>query len=242
MKNTDRRAALAMTTAFVFVLLFLQLASPAHAALITKNIEGEITSNVLGVSTQEGFQYITNSINNLISKISLNVKDDTLVLSFEDQQIEKEINIEEFEGDLVEIQKHVESSRVILASNDGIFYIKQRGIMAQTSFNIILNSNTDELLAETQSGERVIKVLPYEAVAPLVKTNILSEISPSGKIELIELEEGELVYEIKGERKHSIFSFFNMPAEVLVTVSATTGKVLAVDTPSWSRILSFLSV
>lgn len=222
-----------------FFVLFLTLPQKATATLIQKDINNKINFKVLGTNSFD-LESAANTVGNLISDVSVKFENNNLVFSI--NKSENDIDLEEFEGDFLEVERENESERVIIAARENNFYIKQRGVLAATSYKINIDNKSDALVLSTETGDRYVSVFPYEAVEPLLKTDILDDINTKGEIELTELEEGELVYLVKGTKKHNIFDLFYMPADVTVEVSANTGKVLTIDAPSWSRILSILSV
>lgn len=223
------------------ILIFLFNPSVASASLVTKTRNNEIEVKVLGANTFS-LNSAAESIGGIISNFSISIEENNLILSLSDKKVTKNLNLENFEGDVLEIQRNEDKDRVVVASKDGSFYIKQRGVLAATNHTLSVNNNENKLILNTEDGDKYIYVYPYEALEPLIKTKLIDEIAETGEINLIELEEGEIVYLIKGVREHNILGLFNLPVNVEISVSAKTGNVISIDAPTWSKILNILNV
>lgn len=201
-----------------------------HAALVNVSKENEITWNVLGAIS------FRNTNNNYLASSEVVLENKSGEVSIND------VDISNLEGDIVEFEKEVVPERVkILAENDK-FLIQQRGISAETNYPIKISEEEENIVLSTETGERYLAVLPYEALLQVVRANYIKDIGEDGKIFIVEREEGELAYKIVGEKKFSIFKFVDVPVEINTYVSALTGNILEVDQPTWSRILNFLLV
>ena len=219
-----------MKRIFVFAsfLVFLFSAGTANASLITVHQDGKMSWNVLGAIAFSGnnAQYINSKeivLRNNDGKVSLN-----------------DIDISNYQDNIVEFKKEIEPERVSIVASGENFLIMQRGVAAETTFPIKISEKDENLILKTETGDRYIAVLPYEALMQAVRSDYIEEINSDGKIEIIENDEGEIAYKISGEKKYSIFKFFDLPANVDTYVSALTGNILKVDQPVWSRVLGFL--
>lgn len=225
-----------------FVILFVSLSSTAEAAIISKSNQ-TISINVLGAQDSNALQNITNSLENIVSKVSLNIEDNQLVLSYDDEIInDRQFSLENFEGEVIEVKKQSESDSLYVIAEDNKYFLQQRGISVATIYPVEVGSELENLTLQTASGNRYLSILPYDAVSPLLRTNMIDELNREGSIELIELDAGELAYYIQGEKKHNLFDLMSLNADVKISVSALNGKVLSIDQPTWSRVLSFLRV
>lgn len=222
-------------------LLFLS-ATPAHAALFTKD-GNDLTKNVLGAAdATNALQAVVTSVESVVSNIQLGITDGKLTLSYDESPHSQDLSLENFDGDIIEITQPKEADSVMVLAAKDSFEIRQRGIKVLTQYPIEVNNSLDNLTLTTESGKRYLAVLPYDAVTPLIRTKLIDEIPTSGEIELIELTEGELTYKIRGEKNHNLFDLVTLHADISVDVSALSGDVLSVDQPTWSRILTFLKV
>lgn len=231
-----------LTVLVALIILFVSFTSTTQAALVTKS-DNKLEVNVLGAQDSNVLQTVTASVEEIINKISFDIQNNSLVLSYEDSSnSEQKIDLDNFEGEVVEIKKENDSESLYVLSKDNKVLLQQRGIVVATTYPIEIGNSLDNLTLQTNSGNRYLTILPYDAVSPLLKTNMIDELNNEGKVELIELDAGELAYYIQGEKNHNLFELVSLKADVNISVSALNGKILSVDQPTWSRILSFLRV
>lgn len=212
------------------LLLFNSFTLDANAALVHVSKEGEITWNVLGA-----ISFRPNN-NSYLASSELVLENNSGEVSVND------INVSSLKGDIVEFEKEVAAERVSIVAEEDKFLIRQRGISAETNYPIKISEEEENIVLSTDTGERYLAVLPYEALLQVVRANYIKDIGEDGKIYIVEREEGELAYKIVGEKRFSIFKFVDVPVEINTYVSALTGNILEVDQPAWSRVLNFLLV
>ncbi len=218
-----------------------------HAALITINSKGEAIWQVLGseVSSlsipKQGEITIKNVATSTTPptnmEIALSQDNGKISLSVDGQN---QVNLVGSQNpDLIEIEQRGDTNELKIGSLDDKFIIQEKEIRALTSFPITINPTKNELSVKTDSGMRLISILPYEAILSLIRANIINK-TKSNDINLTESSKGELQYEINGERNINLFNLAKIDVPVTSQVSASTGEVLKVDQPTWLKILGFL--
>ncbi len=233
----------------VIGLMFFSLASSAHAAFVTVRESGEVTWNVL--ASEVGIE--------MPKRSSLEVKDVSLGESSGESSISlvrdgERVNLAVFDGsreqsadvtgysrELVELEEAGEPQKVkISLTPTGDFVIFQNGVKATTSYSIYINPKNRELILDAPSGKRYLAIMPYEAVAGVMKANIVNILNQNSEIALSEEAGGELLYQVGGERKLAIGKVFEFSVPVTAKVSATNGKIIDVEQPVWLVVLGFL--
>ncbi len=233
---------------FVCTVLFLfGVSTPTHAsALITVTKEGKVRTNVLGDSTsvQATAMKVTSAINNAKdladATLSIVKQGEKSLLSIQSAQGTKQEDITKLNQDIVEIEQNQVPKSIKIGKVDDSFGISQSGITALTSFPIHIDASNKIISVATDSGERIVSVMPDDAVETLVRANIINTISQDGQMVLGESDTGELTYSIPAEREVNLFNVHTITVPVNTTVSATSGKVLKIDQPQWLKFFGFL--
>lgn len=235
---------------FLFVVavggLLLLSVSPAHAsAFITITKSGKVRQNVLGEATstqnQTTVQSAVNSAKDLAdATLSIIKEGEKSLLTIQTEAGTKQENVTKLTQDIVEVEQNQSPKSIKIGKVDDSFGISQSGITALTSYPIHINTSTKTISVSTNSGDRIVSVMPDEAVETLVRANIINTISKDGQMVLGENENGELTYSIPAERRVNLFNIHTVSVEVSTVVSATNGKVLKVDQPQWLKFFGFL--
>jgi len=208
-----------------------------QAAIVSVDLDQEINLNVLGITN-----LALKTVSSKIEEVNLYEDNGKIVMNVGNGDRTSEMDLSGYEEEIIEIEKAREPERVSILADGSGFLIRQRGISAKTVYPLKFKSKEEEITVETESGERFVAVLPYEAVTQIIRSNIISDMEEGGRVELVEREEGELAYKINGKKEISLFRFLNIPVDVSAYVSALTGKVLEIEEPVWSRVLSFFAV
>ena len=235
---------------FVFALI---IPSASRASLLIKTKTGMIYWNVLsredelafGLPKRESLE-VTNVLENPIlssdSKISLLRSSDKIILRVESNGVKKQIDVSNYGDEIVEIEERGEPQTIRISALPEGFSISQKGITAVTGYSISIEAERQELSVETGSGLHYISVFPFDAVANVVKANIINRLDPQGRVTLSEEDVGEISYVIEGERVIKLFNIFSFDVPVITKVSASTGQVLKVDQPIWLSFFGFILV
>lgn len=229
-----------LLTVLISILFFSVNASSVNAAVLKINKDGNSIWQVLGDETSNlkipqkpdiTIKNIAENISPTNNLITLGTNDGKIVLNGMD--------VTNVKDGLVEIEARDNSNAVKISNKDGQFNIEENEINALTKFPITIDPNKNELSVETQSGKRLISVLPYEAVITLIRNNIIDKVRDN-TIYLDESTKGELEYQINGIKKINLFNITEINADVTSTVSATNGEVVKVESPQWLKFFGFI--
>lgn len=244
LKEMKHYWVLALTT---LGMLFVSSSRPStvEAALIHINQDGNITWNVLSFQTdnpKESLKIVNIANKNPINQpvISLINQDGKVQLQVTSDSGNTTTDITDFTDEIIEIEEKEAAKRLKITSVGNEFVIKQDDVSVATSFPIKVDPKNKVLSVQTQTGERYIKMLPSEVFGNAVKADFIDRLINDQSISLTEGDNGELEYQIKGQKNLSLLNLIKLDAPVNLAVSATTGEVLKIDQPTWLRILGFL--
>lgn len=139
---------------------------------------------------------------------------------------------------------------VEVGGKEGEFVVRRGQTQARTNFPLSINLATNELVVTTPAGEKVVTVLPDQAVQNMLAANVIDQIEEStsgaslvrGIITLGE-RQGMPVYEIAGVRNHRFLGFIPVQTQVTAVVSAETGELVATEDVSLiEQAIGLLSV
>lgn len=235
-------------SAFLILLIGLLFPPSVSAKLLSIKNDGELVWSVLSSGTDVDLEipkalYIevkeaAKSKPAKDAKILLRKDGEKISMVVNADEYEKEIDVTNWEDSIVEIEERPELQRVSINVVDGRFAIKQKGVVAFTEYPISIDSKTAKLSVTTESGDRLVSILPYNAVESLVRTRIITRIAEGG-IDLIE-EERELTYKVNGEKLLNLFNIYEHPVQMSIAVSASTGEIVNIEAPVWYKAVSFL--
>ena len=183
-------------------------------AFLTVLPNGKVISNVLGDSTLE------------VKSVSQNTP-----------VINGKIEIQK--GDNVEILARPDTNDLKIGTNGNEFSIEENGIVASTAFPITIDPVKDELLVNTNSGSRLVSILPFEATLALTRGKFIDTVK-NNQINLNEDANGVLLYSIKGTKNVNIFNVAKISADVASSVSASNGEIMKIDEPQWLKVLGVI--
>ena len=165
-----------------------------------------------------------------------------------------------------------EETEFEVKSKDNAALVIRNKLATQTHFPLMVNLETNELIVITPKGQKVVTVLPDQAVANMLAANVLDQIGGKGGIKWLEQqeatssaepsaspsaevteaqesavvltidEEGELVYEISGVKFERLLGLIPVTLQRTAIVSTTTGELIAVDQSFFTRLVDLLSV
>jgi hypothetical protein len=233
---------------FGFLFLALVLPRSARATLIVIDPKGEVVWNVLASESSLGIPKSSQIIvKNLptgtpgtSSLVSLLRQGDKITLSVKEGQEEKSLDVTQLGGEIIEIEERPSSRMVKIGVLGEKFLIEEEGTIALTDFPIKIDPQRAELSVVTASGHRILPFLPKEALEVAVRAKIISRKKEGETMQLTEGGQGELAYQIPGERTLNLLNLFKIDVPVSTSVSALTGEILSIDQPTWLRILGFV--
>lgn len=128
---------------------------------------------------------------------------------------------------------------VEVGGKEGEFVVRRGQTQARTNFPLSINLATNELVVTTPAGERVVTVLPDQAVQNMLAANVIDQ---TGIITLGE-RQGVPVYEIPGVKHRKLLGFIPVTVEQTAVVSAETGELVATEDVSLiEQAIGLLSV
>ena len=116
------------------------------------------------------------------------------------------------------------------------FKFTANGVTALTQLPISIDEATSSLVVTTPAGEKIVTILPDEALQ-ILRNSLL--ISSAEKIQLVQNGE-KLTFKVNGKKQGRLFGFIPVSADVESEVNAETGEALTVSQPIWFRLLSGL--
>lgn len=137
-----------------------------------------------------------------------------------------------------EIENELEEDGIKIATDSGKPLITKNNIGALTDFPLSIDVGTNQLIVTTPQGQKIVTVLPDEAVQNLLATNIINKIESlqddqgnqletlGGTIKL-EIRNDEIVYRVKGTKTHKLAGFIPISTDATAFVSAQTGNLVA---------------
>lgn len=157
--------------------------------------------------------------------------------------------------DLLEIEDRLDKAGIKIATEGGKLVVARNNIGALSNLPLQLDLNTNQLVASTSAGSRVLTTLPDQAVQNMLAANVISRLdsqtvleqaqlgnltSVSGVIALGE-RNGVPVYEINGLRDHRLLGFIPVTTPVTAVVSAQTGQLVTQEQSLLASIVDLLS-
>ena len=236
---------------FVFLLtvfLFFTRLQPASAQVVTIGDQGEIAWKVLGDETSNNSGILNSSIEvkkvgnaavNSKPTISLSKDGENVSLSVISGNETRNLDVLGDDKNLVEVEERPYVQKVIIGVQGDKFSLTQGGITALTDFPINVDARAARFSVKTGGGMEYIFVLPKEAVDTALNSRLIT--STDSDI-TITSDRGEVAYRIAGEKVFNFFDLFKYTIPVTTYVSASSGKLTSIDSPTWFRFLKFLFI
>jgi hypothetical protein len=230
---------------FSFLVLGFSVSSTSASMLLLKK-DGTVQWQILASEDTASPKHSSLEIKQLAlgqahsSETSINLTriDGEVKLSVTGGGENKSLDVTKVGGDLVEIEERPQARVVKIGIEDGKFSIRQESTIAVTDFPINVDSKSAMLSVVTPTGSRYLAFLPGDATESALRAKTLSKVDDT--IVLSEGENGELSYQISGQRTINLFNLMNLDVPVKASVSATTGEILTRDEPMWFRVLGFM--
>ncbi len=232
---------------FLFVIFLNLSSSSVYASVLSVGKNGEIIWKVLSQedsldisvpshSSIEVKKVFDDSVNPK-SLIELRKDDGKISLSVFNDNESREISVNGFREDLIEVEERAEVQRFNIGVVDNKFSISQGKFLALTEYPIQVDPKSARISLKTESGERFLAMLPSDVVRGVLKSKLISRV----KDNLLEIKEEkrDLQYSFSGEKVFNIFNFFEYSVPVSLKVSAITGETVSIDGPFWYKIIGF---
>ncbi len=185
-------------------------------------------------------------------KIKYRFENGSLLAKVENEEGE-EVEVEEDELNELEnkIETKLEKEGIKVTSQGAALLFSKNNIAALSRLPLAISTETNKLIVTTPKGERLVAVLPDDAVNRIFKLNVIDSLENAassglsgGEKQDIELttRNDELVYKILGKRTYRLFAFIPIQASVEAQVSAETGQLVSVDKPIFTRFIDLFSI
>lgn len=189
-------------------------------------------------------------------KVRYELKDGQLVVKVENEAGEElELEDEEIEQIEDEVEEELEDDGIKIASAAGKLAVVKNKFAASTNFPLSINPDTNELIVTTPAGQKVVTILPDQAVQNMLATNVISrlgtqaivdaalqnQVASASAIIALGVRNNVPIYEIPGIRDFRLLGFIPVSAPVTAVVSAETGKLVTAEQPLLTRIVDLLS-
>ena len=213
---------------------FLFFPTPSYASLINIKPDGKVIVNVLGAKDSIAM-YVPKRQSLSVNGENIEIFRDgeTFKLALNDSNLD----ITQYQDNLIEIEETPEKERVKISLVDGKFKIEQEGIAVLTSFPIEIDPSVRQISVKTETGKKYLAILPKEASAILLRSKLVDKVDANWN--LLEEQDGVLVYKLKGNKTVNIFNISKYSSEIETQVSAADGVVIGSNEPVWLKILSF---
>lgn len=167
----------------------------------------------------------------------------------------KEVEVENEELDEMgnEAEEELEKKGIKIATGSGKPVLAKNNVAALTDFPLSIDVATNKLIVTTPAGQKVVTILPDQAIQNLLDTNIISRVDSSSDPALtdelgqlsgvvkLEIKNEKIVYKVKGTKSHRLLGFIPVNASTTVFVSAETGETIETEQPFITSIIDLLS-
>lgn len=184
------------------------------------------------------------------TKVRLERRGDRVVFKVESEgEVEEELETDE----ILKIDERLGGIKIEAAGNQ--FVVTRNNFQAQTSFPLSIDLATNQLVVTTPAGEKVVTVLPDQAVQNMIAAGIFDRVGTgeviteatagaaqvlASAIELAQ-RQGVPIYKIIGLRDQKLLGFIPVTTQVQVAVSAETGAVVDTTQPLLDRVIDLLA-
>ncbi len=235
-----------MKTVFLFTFvftLFLVATNPARASLLRISPEGELRWNVLGVTDGAPEELVVTRAPQEINGeayLALERADNTVQLTVVSEGREERTDVTACGDEILTLEARQKSQEIRILSSEGKFRIVQNDVAAETQFPIYIDTKDHKLSVDTDTGRQYILVMPAEAFESALRANVLTKLKDSSVMTLRQGSQGEVLYQLEGQKIISLFNLMELPVDVSALISASSGKIEEVSQPVWFQFFGFL--
>lgn len=176
----------------------------------------------------------------------------TVVKAENDEGEELELEEDELEEMENELEQELEDDGIQITTSSGKPVFVKNSVGATTDFPLSVDIVTKQLIITTPQGQKIITILPDEAVKNVLGTGIVNVIdtsdgslseSASSLDDIVKLivRDGKVVYEVKGIKNQKLFGLIPITTQKKVIVSAETGAPLFHEQSMLVSIVDLLS-
>lgn len=134
----------------------------------------------------------------------------------------------------------------IVTDNEKVGFINNTD-GAVSEFPLTLDPATKDLKVTTSAGERIVAVLPDEAIKNMLASGVMSyvtsvpaegELASTDKLVSLIERDGMLIYEVDGVREYKLLGLIPLKSKVKAFVSAENGQVIGTEQSLFGRFLN----
>lgn len=152
------------------------------------------------------------------------------------------------------LDDELEKEGIRISTASGRPVIAKNEVAAQTNFPLSIDAATNQLTVTTAAGQKVVAVLPDQAINNLLASGVLNKIvSQSANSALtndignlsnivsLESRNSDLVYKVLGDKNYKLFGLIAVSAPTTAFVSAESGNLVAEDRSLITELIRLLS-
>ncbi len=182
-------------------------------------------------------------------KVKYVVENGKVVLKIENESGEDhDATEEELEDIHDELEQEFENHGIDIATSEGKIKFVKNNVSAQSNFPLSVNIDTNQLIVSTPNGDKVVAILPDQAVLNLINTGVIYKVEGASTTDNLEtdvtLEEkdGEVVYRVKGVKTKRLLGLIPVDTKVTAFISAENGVPVATEQSLFSNIINSISL
>lgn len=189
-------------------------------------------------------------------KVKYELKDGQLKVKVENEQGE-ELELEDEEIDEIknEVGEELEDDGLKIATAGGRLAVIKNRFAASSNFPLSINPKTNELVITTPAGQKIVAILPDQAVQNMLAANVISRLGPQAIVDAalqnqiasasaivqLGIRNNLPVYEIPGIRDFKLLGFIPVSVPVTAVVSAENGELVNTEQPLITTIVDIFS-
>lgn len=168
----------------------------------------------------------------------------------------REVELDDKELDEMgdEAEEELEKKGIKIADGSGRPVLTKNNVAATTDFPLSVDVATNKLVVTTPAGQKMVTILPDQAIKNLLDTNIINKIDSSSDSALtdelgqlsgvvkLEIKNDKMVYKVSGTKSHKFLGFIPVNASTTAFVSAETGETVETEQPFITSVIDFLSL
>lgn len=189
-------------------------------------------------------------------KVRYELRDGQLKVKVEnEEEDENEVENEDEQEEIENAENELEDEDIKIATLSGKLVLTKNKVAASTTFPLFVNPETKQLTVITPAGEKVVAVLPDQAVKNMLAANVISRLSQtglasgaiSGELSSVQdiinlgIRNDFPVYEISGVKEFKLFGFIPVSSSRTAVVSAETGVLITTEQSLLTNIFDLLS-
>ena len=150
-----------------------------------------------------------------------------------EMELDEEVEVESLDGD------EAKSFRLKTRDDDSI-ELERNDVRIHTKLPITINANNELVVTRPDGTQKIVAVMPDQALAKLKEQHIFP-IEDSSDLPELEEEDGQSVYKIDGDKQEKILGIFKISYKTKAVISAETGEIVRTELSNLDRFFSLFS-